>query len=101
MQSPYLLGGVCKDPTHCVSHAYKVQACAPPEGQVTKVEDEAGDDHPALPSAPQCTHTKHWKRLRAKRGIAVFVCCHCGTKWRVCSIGARNQSSGTSLRTTC
>ena len=74
---------------------------ARPGGQVTKVEDEAGDDHPALPSAPQCTHAKHWKRLRAKRGIAVFVCYHCGTKWRVCSIGARNQSSGTSLRTTC
>ena len=75
-----------------VPHSVEAPA-ARPKGRAAKAEDETGDDPKVLPSAPQCTHTKHWKRLRSKRGFAFFVCCHCGTKWRVCSIGVRNQSS--------
>lgn len=29
-----------------------------------------------------CTHQSNWKRLRAKRGYAYFVCYLCGAKWR-------------------
>eukprot|EP00668_Euglena_longa_P041266 GGOE01054311.1.p2 GENE.GGOE01054311.1~~GGOE01054311.1.p2 ORF type:complete len:176 (+),score=6.24 GGOE01054311.1:22-528(+) len=29
-----------------------------------------------------CGHQSSWKRLRAKRGYAYFVCYYCGAKWR-------------------
>jgi len=30
----------------------------------------------------RCSHRKYWKRLRAKKQCAYFVCLHCGAKWR-------------------
>jgi hypothetical protein len=30
----------------------------------------------------RCVHRKTWKRLRAKKGSASFVCFTCGAKWR-------------------
>jgi hypothetical protein len=30
----------------------------------------------------RCPHRKSWKRLRAKKGCAFFVCFQCGAKWR-------------------
>lgn len=73
---------------------------APPERgrhQATKRgggrgEDDTTEDHGLLLTYPTCTHVKSWKRLRANRGFAYFICTGCGVKWRVSSKGVRTQN---------
>jgi len=37
----------------------------------------------------RCSHKRCWKRLRAKRGYAYFVCLQCGVKWRSTSLSEK------------
>eukprot|EP00667_Euglena_gracilis_P007999 EG_transcript_8092 len=57
--------------------------------QFDEEEDFLAEYYTPAHDAPSCGHVKHWKRLRAKRGFAYFVCYQCGLKWRMCSIGVR------------
>eukprot|EP00667_Euglena_gracilis_P011212 EG_transcript_11442 len=43
------------------------------------LEDAAGQ----VAEGTRCVHRKSWKRLRAKKGCAFFVCFQCGAKWRM------------------
>lgn len=63
------------------------------EGRAPEAAPEAApaEDHPLL-LGPSCTHMKHWKRLRANRGFAYFICYHCGAKWRMSSRGMRTSA---------
>jgi hypothetical protein len=47
--------------------------------QFSECSEDTGNK--ALDSA-RCPHRKSWKRLRAKKGCAFFVCFECGAKWR-------------------
>jgi len=50
---------------------------------------DSTDDDSGFASAASCNHSRHWKRLRAKRGFAYFVCFQCGAKWRMSSLGLK------------
>eukprot|EP00997_Jenningsia_sp_PLL12_P011037 NODE_848_length_1413_cov_53.873900_g705_i0.p2 GENE.NODE_848_length_1413_cov_53.873900_g705_i0~~NODE_848_length_1413_cov_53.873900_g705_i0.p2 ORF type:complete len:144 (-),score=19.36 NODE_848_length_1413_cov_53.873900_g705_i0:104-535(-) len=39
----------------------------------------------------RCNHPKQWKRLRAKRGRAFFVCFECGAKWQTRSANCTEE----------
>jgi len=49
---------------------------SPSEVSVPSTESTAGSED------GRCPHRKSWKRLRAKKGSAFFVCFECGAKWR-------------------
>ena len=55
------------------------------------VDVGAAEHGPKPPTQATCTHAKYWKRLRAKRGAAYFLCFQCGAKWRTCSQAMRAQ----------
>jgi hypothetical protein len=57
-------------------------APAPPREDSTLVAPVGDGDRLAPGSGPPCAHHPSWKRLRAKRGYAYFVCYACGAKWR-------------------
>jgi hypothetical protein len=57
------------------------------------VSEDVPDDHP-VGAHPSCNHAKFWKRLRANRGFAYFVCYHCGAKWRTSTKTRAAASTG-------
>eukprot|EP00668_Euglena_longa_P009852 GGOE01011922.1.p1 GENE.GGOE01011922.1~~GGOE01011922.1.p1 ORF type:complete len:531 (-),score=61.46 GGOE01011922.1:1274-2866(-) len=61
----------------------------PTRRRVNKCPPDPGEDHGIVASSPTCSHIKFWKRLRANRGFAYFVCYQCGAKWRMSSKGMR------------
>eukprot|EP00667_Euglena_gracilis_P024317 EG_transcript_27921 len=48
----------------------------------TKTEGAEDDTCKNGTHGTPCGHQSSWKRLRAKRGYAYFVCYYCGAKWR-------------------
>eukprot|EP00667_Euglena_gracilis_P005108 EG_transcript_5137 len=67
-----------------------------PEGASVETEEdaelaEAKELNGRVLEGTRCPHRKSWKRLRAKKGCAFFVCFHCGAKWRTKS-GEANAS---------
>eukprot|EP00667_Euglena_gracilis_P007087 EG_transcript_7158 len=63
--------------------------------------DEPGEDHSIVASFPTCSHIKFWKRLRANRGFAYFVCYQCGAKWRTSSKGMRHPTAAAAAAAQC
>lgn len=45
-------------------------------------EDDGEEGAARVLDGSRCPHRKSWKRLRAKKGCAFFVCFQCGAKWR-------------------
>lgn len=67
--------------------------CNISSGSTVNTEPSAEPNSPAEPSPGgsdtdwpteglRCPHRKSWKRLRAKKKCAFFVCFQCGAKWR-------------------
>ena len=59
--------------------------------EASNMDDGTAENGSKHPTQATCTHAKHWKRLRAKRGSAYFLCFQCGAKWRTCSQAMRAQ----------
>jgi hypothetical protein len=63
------------------------------EGGAAAVKKTEGEKTEITTDAPhgRCNHRKDWKRLRAKKGCAFFMCCLCGSKWNTNNTGEDSQ----------
>ena len=73
--------------THLQARSLHKNALGVPKNKEARPSDEAsngstGQRSSSAQVAPVCAHVANWKRLRAKRGYAYFVCYQCGAKWR-------------------